>query len=155
MHWMRRAASRAACTAGKSIAIKTAMIAITTKSSISVKPARRAAHAGLQLPARQLPVHRAIVCDECPCFSLDRIATRGGEPPESGPAPADSLDEVLSPTDSPSQLPAGGAVEAKIADEPVTLQESELTCGKASGPSATARGLKIVLRLDTVWSLDF
>ena len=37
---MRRAASRAACTAGNSRAINTAMIAITTSSSISVKPRR-------------------------------------------------------------------------------------------------------------------
>ena len=40
MHWIRRAASRAACTAGKSKAINTAMIAITTKSSIKVNPRR-------------------------------------------------------------------------------------------------------------------
>ena len=40
MHWIRRAASRAACTAGKSKAISTAMIAITTRSSISVNPRR-------------------------------------------------------------------------------------------------------------------
>ena len=38
-HWARRAASRAACTAGNRSAIKTEMIAITTSSSISVKPA--------------------------------------------------------------------------------------------------------------------
>ncbi len=38
MHCDRRAASRAAWTAGKSSAISTAMIAITTSSSISVKP---------------------------------------------------------------------------------------------------------------------
>ena len=37
-HWIRRAASRAACTVGNSNAIRTAMIAITTRSSISVKP---------------------------------------------------------------------------------------------------------------------
>src|SRR5262249_40475334 len=37
-HWARRAASRAACTAGRSRAIRTAMMAITTSSSISVKP---------------------------------------------------------------------------------------------------------------------
>ena len=37
---MRRAASRADCTAGNNRAIKTAMIAITTRSSISVKPRR-------------------------------------------------------------------------------------------------------------------
>jgi hypothetical protein len=40
-HWARRAASRAACTAGKSKAIKTAMMAMTTSSSISVKPGDR------------------------------------------------------------------------------------------------------------------
>ena len=39
MHWVRRAASRAACTAGNSRAIRTAMMAITTSSSISVKGA--------------------------------------------------------------------------------------------------------------------
>ena len=46
MHWARRAASRADCTAGSSSAIKTAMIAITTKSSIKVKAERalRAIH---------------------------------------------------------------------------------------------------------------
>jgi hypothetical protein len=40
VHCARRAASRADCTAGNSNAIKTAMIAITTKSSMSVKPRR-------------------------------------------------------------------------------------------------------------------
>src|SRR3954453_20881587 len=40
-HWARRAASRAAWTAGNSRAISTAMMAITTRSSISVN-ARRA-----------------------------------------------------------------------------------------------------------------
>jgi hypothetical protein len=39
-HWLRRAASRAACTAGSKSEIKTAMMAITTKSSIKVKPFR-------------------------------------------------------------------------------------------------------------------
>ena len=38
-HWARRAASRAACTAGSSSATSTPMMAITTSSSISVKPA--------------------------------------------------------------------------------------------------------------------
>jgi hypothetical protein len=38
VHWARRAASRADYTAGSKSAIKTAMFAITTKSSISVKP---------------------------------------------------------------------------------------------------------------------
>src|SRR5262249_38477163 len=41
VHWMRRAASRAAWTAGKSSAIRTAMMAITTNNSMSVKPLRR------------------------------------------------------------------------------------------------------------------
>ena len=40
VHCMRRAASRAACTAGSKSAISTAMIAITTRSSISVNPRR-------------------------------------------------------------------------------------------------------------------
>ena len=43
MHCIRRAASRADCTAGSNSAINTAMIAITTKSSIKVKPAYREA----------------------------------------------------------------------------------------------------------------
>src|ERR1700679_399624 len=41
LHIVRRAASRACCTAGNSNAIKTAMIAITTSSSINVKPRQR------------------------------------------------------------------------------------------------------------------
>jgi hypothetical protein len=40
VHWARRAASRAAWTAGNKSAINTAMMAITTKSSISVNPRR-------------------------------------------------------------------------------------------------------------------
>src|SRR5262245_6506866 len=40
VHWVRAAASRTFCTAGTSKAIKMAMMAITTKSSISVKPRR-------------------------------------------------------------------------------------------------------------------
>ena len=38
VHWIRRAASRADWTAGKSRPIRTAMIAMTTSSSIRVKP---------------------------------------------------------------------------------------------------------------------
>jgi len=37
-HWVRRAASRAAWTAGSSSAMSTAMIAITTSNSIRVNP---------------------------------------------------------------------------------------------------------------------
>src|SRR4051794_14978049 len=40
VHWARRAASRAACTAGSSSAINTAMMAMTTSNSISVNPGR-------------------------------------------------------------------------------------------------------------------
>src|ERR1700733_7793742 len=39
-HWLRRAASRAAWTAGSSRAMRVAMIAITTSNSIKVKPER-------------------------------------------------------------------------------------------------------------------
>ena len=42
MHSIRRAASRAFCTAGSTSAASTAMIVITTSNSISVKPARGA-----------------------------------------------------------------------------------------------------------------
>src|SRR5262245_59981605 len=60
VHWARRAASRAAWTAGSSRAMSTPMMAITTKSSISVNPRRRriigvspieAAHTGTVLVA--------------------------------------------------------------------------------------------------------
>src|SRR5690348_9149432 len=40
LHCVRRAASRACCTAGRSSAIRIAMIAITTSNSINVKPKR-------------------------------------------------------------------------------------------------------------------
>jgi hypothetical protein len=39
-HCVRRAASRALCTAGETSEIKTAMTEITTNSSISVNPVR-------------------------------------------------------------------------------------------------------------------
>src|SRR6516225_8903357 len=38
VHWARRAASRADCTAGRSRLMRTAMMAITTSNSIRVKP---------------------------------------------------------------------------------------------------------------------
>ena len=41
MHWARRAASRTDCTAGSKSEINIEMIAITTSSSISVKPRAR------------------------------------------------------------------------------------------------------------------
>src|SRR5437868_3542525 len=41
LHWARAAASRTCWTAGTSRPIRIAMIAITTSSSISVKPGRR------------------------------------------------------------------------------------------------------------------
>ena len=41
VHCIRRAASRAACTAGKSKATSTPIIAMTTSNSTSVKPAFR------------------------------------------------------------------------------------------------------------------
>src|ERR1700722_11496604 len=44
VHWDRLAASRADWTAGSKSAISTAMIAITTSNSISVKPPDRSLH---------------------------------------------------------------------------------------------------------------
>src|SRR3954453_23878356 len=51
-HCARRAASRAACTAGRSRAIRTAMMAMTTSNSISVKPRR--SRAGEELTMGEL-----------------------------------------------------------------------------------------------------
>src|SRR2546421_7179053 len=41
LHWLRAAASRTFCTAGTSRPIRMAMMAMTTSSSISVKPRER------------------------------------------------------------------------------------------------------------------
>ena len=46
VHCVRRAASRADCTAGSSSEIKMPMIVITTKSSTSVNPRRQGARRG-------------------------------------------------------------------------------------------------------------
>ena len=74
------------------------MIAITTRSSISVKPSCRA--------TAMLPValrRSAARCTEVALVSCWRLnSTWGDEPPGSGPALADPLGEVLSPADSPS-----------------------------------------------------
>src|SRR4029079_7721284 len=56
-HCALRAASRAACTAGRSNAIKTAMIAITTRSSISVNPVRGVTFISLTLQPRADVLH--------------------------------------------------------------------------------------------------
>jgi hypothetical protein len=55
VHSLRRADSRAACTAGSWSATRTPMIAITTNSSTSVKPVRLAAQwmAGFRLKCRE------------------------------------------------------------------------------------------------------
>src|SRR5271166_3981545 len=52
VHWARRAASRAAWTAGKRSEINTAMMAMTTRSSISVKP--RFAVEGARLVSKRM-----------------------------------------------------------------------------------------------------
>ena len=54
MHWERRAASRADWTAGSRSDIRTAMMAITTSSSISVKPFR---HFCLSIIEGQIPLN--------------------------------------------------------------------------------------------------
>ena len=61
----RRAASRAACTAGSSSAISTAMIAITTSNSIRVKPAGR---------------RRRFAWDPHDIFSIGKRPTQGVRP---------------------------------------------------------------------------
>jgi hypothetical protein len=50
VHWARRAASRAACTAGSNSAMSTAMIAMTTSNSMSVNPRELARRMGELLP---------------------------------------------------------------------------------------------------------
>src|SRR5262249_2199729 len=54
----RREASRADCTAGKSRATRTPMIAITTSSSTSVKPANRAREEECCIPIAPLHLRR-------------------------------------------------------------------------------------------------
>src|SRR5262249_52301219 len=70
VHWARRAASRADCTAGSKSAISTAMIAITTSSSIRVKPAWRIARSLCRF-TESAPSRGGISC-------------RGGTEPECG-----------------------------------------------------------------------
>jgi hypothetical protein len=53
MHWARRAASLADCTAGNSKEIKTAMIAITTSNSMSVNALRLRLIMKTQTPATE------------------------------------------------------------------------------------------------------
>jgi hypothetical protein len=52
VHRSRDAASRTFCTAGSSRPIKTAMMAITTNSSISVKPPRLVSRRNMILPPK-------------------------------------------------------------------------------------------------------
>ena len=62
VHEIRRALSRAACTAGSSRPMSTAMMAMTTSSSTSVKPRRdrrRSCRRG-QSPRHPLPGHRSL-----------------------------------------------------------------------------------------------
>jgi hypothetical protein len=54
VHFIRRAASRADCTAGSSSATRTPMMAITTSNSTNVKPARFRL---LACNIAQLPLH--------------------------------------------------------------------------------------------------
>src|SRR6516162_7670374 len=88
-HCARRAASRADWTAGSSRAMSTAMIAITTSSSISVKPERR---------GDDRPAGRDVEMSDmmAPLGSLvDRYRGPVGPSGTDGPeAPAAPLDET-------------------------------------------------------------
>src|SRR4051812_34708349 len=84
-HWARRAASRAACTAGKSRPINTAMMAITTSNSIRVKPRRRSRGRGMrELPGGWVGGDRAMGPDPSTSGPLIRRG-RVAPPASSGP----------------------------------------------------------------------
>ena len=77
-HWVRRAASRADCTAGSRSEIKMPMIVMTTSSSTSVKPSRADSRKGF----RSAEVAIVIVPKNDPCLRaliLTHSATAGNE----------------------------------------------------------------------------
>src|SRR3954447_17001493 len=84
-HCARRAASRAACTAGNSSAINTAMMAMTTSSSMSVNPRRLIEASGLSqgdpesgvIPPTRRPESRERLPDHKRSIS-DDLRTDGG-----------------------------------------------------------------------------
>src|SRR4051794_16133871 len=93
MHWARRAASRPAWTAGNKRAIRTPMMAMTTNSSISVKP-RRVFRNGGQLMLRSPRTNDGDDADdegilEHPArMSTDPSANRTRGPERDGHGPA-------------------------------------------------------------------
>src|SRR4051812_37884700 len=90
-HWARRAASRAAWTAGRSRAIRTAMMAITTSNSISVKPIPRTRRS-LMTPLLRW---HGDVADERGTYR--ELLRRWGRPGRASPPPelADDPESIL------------------------------------------------------------
>src|SRR3954454_22174123 len=113
MHWARRAASRADCTAGSRSEIKIAMIAMTTSNSINVKPRRR-----METPYFFLEKGGE---DRCParatgrhgCRSEDSLRGDREEAPDD-PAPAILLSTTPSRAIGPAEIaePAEGRARA-------------------------------------------
>src|SRR5262245_25468012 len=77
MHLLRRDASRADCTAGKSSATSTPMIAITTSNSTSVKPRRRRPAVDITSSFDKFPAREKSAAGILPPpFYQDRCAAR-------------------------------------------------------------------------------
>src|SRR5881227_2575219 len=94
-HCIRRAASRAACTAGKSSAIRTAMIAITTSSSIKVKPDLTPLRMTCT-PIKKIEEKNADERRESPRPDARTFRTgEEGQPVEGGPGPRDHPGRVI------------------------------------------------------------
>src|SRR5262245_58599327 len=77
-HWVRAAASRTFCTAGRSRPIRMAMIAITTSSSISVKHRRRVGRKQVIHTSREERRTKKIQKNPGPLFGLGDKLSEGG-----------------------------------------------------------------------------
>src|SRR5262245_1579999 len=110
VHWARRAASRADWTAGKSRAIRTAMMAITTSSSIRVKP-RRASVRRRGIMIWRLLTSRENETENSPGVRDVVVVARGTlprSPTVSSAAHAVVLQDVMKPKDSARTLRRAG-----------------------------------------------
>src|SRR5207244_2062535 len=97
-HWMRAAASRTFCTAGNSRPIRTAMMAITTSSSISVNADRRQAIGArtITVPSKKDRIKAVqIRSDSVPPLLPPRRATRWGSPQSLLRSCCLALDQLL------------------------------------------------------------
>src|SRR5689334_5918132 len=123
VHCTRRAASRAACTAGSNSAIRTAMIAITTRSSISVNPPRRRL-IKLPHPSRSRAIMAGLAVGMVGRLLIERFqAARSGghvlgegEPPAEPPATRAAEGEPRLPGNAPAQC-AGRRAGPRLSEQ--------------------------------------